>query len=45
MERFYYKNKNNTGFLNLKSPLIDKNYAQITVKFSTELRITFKNEV
>lgn len=30
MERFYYKNKNNTGFLNLKSPLIDKNYTQIT---------------
>lgn len=30
MERFYYKNKNNTGFLNLKSPKIDENYIQIT---------------
>lgn len=30
MERFYYKNKDNTGFLNLKSPLADKNYIQIT---------------
>lgn len=30
MERFYYKNKDNTGFLNLKSPLIDENYIQIT---------------
>lgn len=30
MERFYYKNKNNTGFLNLKSPRIDENYIQIT---------------
>lgn len=30
MERFYYKSKNNTGFLNLKSPLIDENYIQIT---------------
>ena len=30
MERFYYKNKSNTGFLNLKSPLIDDNYIQIT---------------
>jgi len=28
--RFYYKNKDNTGFLNLKSPLVDKNYIQIT---------------
>lgn len=27
---FYYKNKDNTGFLNLKSPLIDENYIQIT---------------
>lgn len=30
MERFYYKNKDNIGFLNLKSPLIDENYIQIT---------------
>lgn len=30
MQRFYYRNKNNTGFLNLKSPLIDENYIQIT---------------
>ena len=30
MKRFYYKNKNNTGFLNLKLPLIDENYIQIT---------------
>ena len=30
MERFYYKSKDNTGFLNLKSPLIDENYTQIT---------------
>lgn len=30
MERFYYKNKNNTGFANLKSPLVDENYIQIT---------------
>ena len=30
MQRFYYKNKDNTGFLNLKSPLVDENYIQIT---------------
>lgn len=30
MERFYYKNKDNTGFINLKSPLVDENYIQIT---------------
>ena len=30
MQRFYYKNKTNTGFLNLKSPLTDENYIQIT---------------
>ena len=30
MERFYYKNKDNTSFLNLKSPMIDENYIQIT---------------
>ena len=37
MERFYYKNKNNTGFLNLKSPLIDENYIQITKEEFKEL--------
>ena len=30
MERFYYKAKEGKGFLNLKSPLTDKNYIQIT---------------
>lgn len=37
MERFYYKNKNNTGFLNLKSPLTDENYIQITKEEFNEL--------
>ena len=37
MERFYYKNKNNTGFLNLKSPITDKDYIQITEKEFNEL--------
>lgn len=37
MERFYYKNKSNTGFLNLKSPLIDDNYVQITKEEFEEL--------
>ena len=38
MERFYYKNKNNTGFLNLKSPINDdENYIQITEKEFNEL--------
>lgn len=37
MERFYYKNKNNTGFLNLKSPLVDENYIQITKEEFKEL--------
>ena len=37
MERFYYKSKNNTGFLNLKSPLIDENYIQITEEEFKEL--------
>ena len=35
--RYYYKNKNNTGFLNLKSPLNDENYIQITEKEFNEL--------
>lgn len=37
MERFYYKSKDNTGFLNLKSPLVDKNYTQITKEEFEEL--------
>ena len=37
MQRFYYKNKDNTGFLNLKSPLIDENYIQITKEEFEEL--------
>ena len=37
MERFYYKNKSNTGFLNLKSPIVDENYIQITKEEYEEL--------
>lgn len=37
MERFYYKNKDNTGFLNLKSPLVDESYIQITKEKFEEL--------
>ena len=37
MQRFYYKNKDNTGFLNLKSPIIDENYIQITEEEFNEL--------
>lgn len=37
MERFYYKNKDNTGFLNLKSPTVDENYIQITKEEFEEL--------
>ena len=37
MQRFYYKNKNNTGFLNLKSPINDENYIQITEEEFNEL--------
>ena len=37
MQRFYYKNKDNTGFLNLKSPLVDENYIQITEEEFNEL--------
>lgn len=40
MERFYYKNKDNTGFLNLKSPLVDENYIQITKEEFEELTKT-----
>ena len=37
MERFYYKSKDGTGFLNLKSPLVDENYIQITEEEFKEL--------
>lgn len=37
MERFYYKSKKGNGFLNLKSPLIDENYIQITKEEFEEL--------
>lgn len=30
MQRFYYKKKDGTGFANLKSPLVDEEYIQIT---------------
>ena len=35
--RFYYKKKDNTGFLNLKSPLVDENHIQITEEEFNEL--------
>lgn len=35
--RYYYKNKDNTGFANLKSPLADENYIQITEEEFNEL--------
>ena len=35
--RYYYKNKNNTGFLNLKSQIVDENYIQITEEEFNEL--------
>ena len=35
--RYYYKNKDNTGFLNIKSPLFDENYIQITEEEFEEL--------
>lgn len=36
--RYYYKNKDNTGFLNLKSPINDEeNYIQITEEEFNEL--------
>ena len=37
MERFYYKSKDNTGFLNLKSAINDENYIQITEEEFNEL--------
>ena len=36
-QRFYYKNKDNTGFLNLKSKLNDERYIQITEEEFNEL--------
>lgn len=35
--RYYYKNKDNIGFLNLKSPLVDERYVQITEEEFNEL--------
>ena len=37
MQRFYYKSKDNTGFLNLKSQIVDENYIQITEEEFNEL--------
>ena len=37
MQRFYYKSKEGNGFLNLKSPLVDENYIQITEEEFNEL--------
>ena len=37
MQRFYYKNKDGTGFANLKSPMADENYIQITEEEFNEL--------
>ena len=35
--RYYYKDKNNTGFLNLKSPITNDDYIQITEEEFNEL--------
>ena len=35
--RYYYKKYDNTGFLNLKSPLNDERYVQITEEEFNEL--------
>ena len=35
--RFYYKKKDGTGFANLKSPIIDERYIQITEEEFNEL--------
>ena len=37
MQRFYYKSKDGKGFLNLKSPMNDENYIQITKEEFEEL--------
>lgn len=44
MERFYYKSKDGTGFLNLKSPLVDENYIKITKEEFEELTKTKEYE-
>lgn len=36
-QRYYYKSKAGNGFLNLKSPLVDENYIQITEEEFKEL--------
>ena len=36
-QRYYYKNKDNTGFLNLKSAITDENYIKITEEEFNEL--------
>ena len=40
--RYYYKNKDNTGLLNLKSPLNDENYIQITEEEFEELTTSYE---
>lgn len=35
--RYYYKNNSGTGFLNLKSPVVDDKYTQITKEEFEEL--------
>lgn len=37
MQRFYYKKKDGTGFANLKSPLTNDDYIQITEEEFNEL--------
>ena len=37
MERYYYKSKEGKGFLNLKTPMIDENYIQISKEEFEEL--------
>ena len=37
MQRFYYKKKDGKGFLNLKSPITDERYIQITEEEFNEL--------
>ena len=43
--RYYYKNKDNTGFLNLKSAITDENYIQITEEEFNELTKTKEYEL
>ena len=37
MQRYYYKSKDGKGFANLKSPITDENYIQITEEEFNEL--------